>query len=388
MAKKPSVTTISSGFASNTQLNTNFTALRDAFDNTLSLDGSTPNAMQADLDLNGNSLLNVADLEADNLILDGQAVVGLASVPAWRGSWTTGVSYAKNDLIKEAGSSYICLVAHTAGTFSTDLAALKWELFAEKGAAGAGTGDMLAANNLSDVANVSTARANLGLGTMATQNASSVSISGGSFAGSATITAGTITGITDLAIADGGTGASTAAGARTNLGLAFGATADLASQAEAEAGTNNTKVVSPLRVAQAIAALSTAGSQTLLGTTNTPSGSSATLSGLTLTGYKGLLFIYNGVNMQGSGTLTLNIASADVGTTAVSAVMEGTGYVDLATGIGSSFLGNAAGTPDGATATSYIMRTGLSTASTSITFSITGSVASFGGGSILTYGVK
>jgi hypothetical protein len=55
------------------------------------------------------------------------------------------------------------------------------------------------------------ARTNLGLGTMATQASNSVSITGGSIAG-----------ITDLAIADGGTGASTVAQARTNLGLVLG----------------------------------------------------------------------------------------------------------------------------------------------------------------------
>jgi hypothetical protein len=51
------------------------------------------------------------------------------------------------------------------------------------------------------------ARTNLGLGTIATQNSNSVTITGGS-----------ITGITDLAVADGGTGASTAGDARINLG--------------------------------------------------------------------------------------------------------------------------------------------------------------------------
>lgn len=52
------------------------------------------------------------------------------------------------------------------------------------------------------------ARTNLELGTIATQNANNV-----------TITGGAISGITDLTIADGGTGASTASGARTNLEL-------------------------------------------------------------------------------------------------------------------------------------------------------------------------
>jgi hypothetical protein len=72
-------------------------------------------------------------------------------------------------------------------------------------------GKLETTNNLSDLGSASTARTNLGLGTISTQASNDVSITGGS-----------LTGITDLAIADGGTGASDAAGARTNLGLAIG----------------------------------------------------------------------------------------------------------------------------------------------------------------------
>ena len=65
MSKKPTLTTITSGYASNTQLNNNFSELRNAFDNTLSLDGSTPNAMGADLDMNSNAIINASGLEIE-----------------------------------------------------------------------------------------------------------------------------------------------------------------------------------------------------------------------------------------------------------------------------------------------------------------------------------
>jgi hypothetical protein len=74
MAKKPTISTISSGYASNTQLNNNFSALRTGFDNTLSLDGSTPNAMNADFDMNSNDILNANEINTSSLRLNGVLV--------------------------------------------------------------------------------------------------------------------------------------------------------------------------------------------------------------------------------------------------------------------------------------------------------------------------
>lgn len=74
MAKTPTVNTITSGYASQTQLNENFTNIRTAFENTLSLDGSTPNAMAADLDLNDNDILNIGSFQADAITLGGSSV--------------------------------------------------------------------------------------------------------------------------------------------------------------------------------------------------------------------------------------------------------------------------------------------------------------------------
>lgn len=67
MAKQPTLSTITSGYASNTVLNANFQALQQAFLNTLSRDGSTPNAMQADLDMNSNEIINASGLQIEGV---------------------------------------------------------------------------------------------------------------------------------------------------------------------------------------------------------------------------------------------------------------------------------------------------------------------------------
>tara|TARA_S200000501_G_scaffold106634_1_gene100090 strand:+ start:4430 stop:6226 length:1797 start_codon:yes stop_codon:yes gene_type:complete len=52
----------------------------------------------------------------------------------WKGTWATGYAYSLRDVVVDgaAGAStdnlYICIVAHTSGTWSTDLSAAKWEL--------------------------------------------------------------------------------------------------------------------------------------------------------------------------------------------------------------------------------------------------------------------
>lgn len=75
MAKKPTIVNVASGYQSTTTINDNLNNLRNAFDNTLSLDGSTPNAMQADLDMNSYNVINANVIDASTISMNGIAVV-------------------------------------------------------------------------------------------------------------------------------------------------------------------------------------------------------------------------------------------------------------------------------------------------------------------------
>lgn len=118
---------------------------------------------------------------------------------------------------------------------------------------------------------------------------------------------------------------------------------------------------------------------TLLGTITTTSGSSQALTSLTLTGYKFLRCVLNGVSLNGSGDILQNsqvIGNAPFGSGLISGILE----IDLTSGAAWFATGGTSNTSD----TVGGHASGLTTASTAITFTTS---ATFDAGSIRVYGV-
>lgn len=118
----------------------------------------------------GNAAASAAAALASEAAAQAYAEAADVAKVEWRGAWNSATAYALHDAVSYAGSSWICVQAHT-NQVPIDNA--YWDVLAAKGADGAGAGDLVAANNLSDLANISAARTNLGLGSAATQASTS-----------------------------------------------------------------------------------------------------------------------------------------------------------------------------------------------------------------------
>lgn len=159
----------------------------------------------------------------------------------------------------------------------------------------------------------------------------------------------------------------------------------VASQAEAEAGTDTTKLMTPQRVSQAITALAQSGGMTLLGTLTTTSGSTQTLSGLTLTNYKQLIFEFNGVSHNSGTSQTISVGSAQIAAGISAAnLVYGIVNVSLNSGISTAVLSR--NTLPAVATEGYCGASGYSTATTSVSVSVGG--GAFDAGSIRVYGMK
>lgn len=77
MAKAPTLIAPANDQGIKGSISTNNSRIVAAFENTLSLDGSTPNAMGADLDLNNNDLINAEAVYTDKIYLEGQDIIGV-----------------------------------------------------------------------------------------------------------------------------------------------------------------------------------------------------------------------------------------------------------------------------------------------------------------------
>lgn len=191
------------------------------------------------------SVLTAAEIAAAYQPLDSDltAIAGLATTSYGRSFLTLADASAARTLIGAVIGTNVQAYHANLTQFSN------LSLVADRLPYANGTGTLSLATftnfgrNLIDDADASAGRTTLGLGTIATQAASSVSITGGS-----------ITGITDLAIADGGTGQSTAplafAALKQDATTSATGVVELANTAEALAGSS-TSLVPPVSAMEA-----------------------------------------------------------------------------------------------------------------------------------------
>lgn len=155
MAVSTNISNIGSGF-SRVPINTNFQNIQASLEDALSRTGVGPNQMETDLDMNSNDILNVNQIDTTVLLVEGVPFVpGDVSAIGPPGDDATVTVGTVNT--GAAGTNVIITNSGTANDAILNFTIPR----GDQGASGAGTGDMLAAQNLNDVVNKVTAFTNI-----------------------------------------------------------------------------------------------------------------------------------------------------------------------------------------------------------------------------------
>jgi hypothetical protein len=133
---KLTLSTISSRYGSIDALNANFDAVEAALENTLSLDGTAPNGMEVDLDMNSHKVINLSDpTNNGDAVSRGWLLEQEGNAVASADAAAASAAAAENSAVASAAAA----------------ASVNPTLYAQKSA------------NLSDLTSAATARTNLGL---------------------------------------------------------------------------------------------------------------------------------------------------------------------------------------------------------------------------------
>lgn len=119
MAKGPTLSDITNILNSTTILNNNWDLIEAAFENTISRDGSSPNYMEADLDLNSNDLLNVGVVDAATFSVSGSDITTTLTTAVADAAASAAEAVAAKDAAVAAEASVTRLVP-SGGSFTAD----------------------------------------------------------------------------------------------------------------------------------------------------------------------------------------------------------------------------------------------------------------------------
>lgn len=161
-------------------INANWDAIVAAIENTLSRDGTSPNQMAADIDMNSNDLMNVAtgdfvSIDTSSLTIDGVEAYNVADADTILSVIKTidgsGSGLDADLLDGQEGAWYQDADNHTSGTTNkvysateqTKLSGIETGADVTDATNVEAAGALMASNNLSEVSSTTTSRSNLGL---------------------------------------------------------------------------------------------------------------------------------------------------------------------------------------------------------------------------------